>query len=123
MINAAKLFGPRVRLAYDDPRSHLQIEDAKSYFSFHKKKYDLIISEPSNPWVSGVASLFTKEFFSRVREYLNEDGLLVQWIHLYEIDMPLVASIMNALSPNFSDYVIYGTNSADIIIVARPTGM
>lgn len=122
IVKAAKLFGSRVHLAYDDPRSHLRIEDAKSYFSFHKTKYDLIISEPSNPWVSGVASLFTEEFYSRVRSYLNEDGLLVQWIQLYEIDMPLVASIMKALSPYFSDYIIYGANTADIIVVARPTG-
>jgi spermidine synthase len=122
MINAATLFGSRVRLAYEDPRSHVRIEDAKTYFSFYNKKYDLIISEPSNPWVSGVASLFTKEFYSRVRGYLNKDGLFIQWLHLYDIDMPLVASIMKALSPYFSDYIIYGTNSTDILIAACPVG-
>ena len=122
MIKAAMLFGPRVRLAYEDPRSHVRIEDAKSYFSFHNKKYDLIISEPSNPWVSGVASLFTKEFYSQVRGYLTNDGLFVQWIHLYDIDMPLVASIMKALTPYFSDYIIYSTNSYDMLIVACPVG-
>jgi spermidine synthase len=122
MIKAATFFGSRVRLAYEDSRSHAKIEDAKSYFSFFNKKYDIIISEPSNPWVSGVASLFTKEFYSRVRGYLNENGLFIQWLHLYDIDMPLVASIMKALSPYFSDYVIYGTNSTDILIAARPVG-
>jgi len=122
MIKAARLFGPRVRLAYDDPRSHVRIEDAKSYFSFTNKQYDLIISEPSNPWVSGVASLFTKEFYSRVREYLTKDGLFVQWIHLYDIDMSLVASIMKALAPYFSDYIIYATNPYDMLIVACPVG-
>jgi predicted membrane-bound spermidine synthase len=122
MIKAAMLFGPHVRLAYEDPRSHVRIEDAKSYFSFHNKKYDLIISEPSNPWVSGVASLFTKEFYSQVRGYLTNDGLFVQWIHLYDIDMPLVASIMKALTPYFSDYIIYSTNSYDMLIVACPVG-
>ena len=122
IIKASTLFGSRVQRAYDDPRSHKQVEDAKSFFSFQNKKYDLIISEPSNPWVSGVSSLFTKEFYSRIRGYLNKEGLLVQWIHLYEIDMPLVASIVNALSPYFSDYVIYGTNNADMIIIARPAG-
>ncbi len=122
MIKGATLFGSRVRLAYEDPRSHAKIEDAKSYFSFYNKKYDLIISEPSNPWVSGVASLFTKEFYSHIRGYLNENGLFIQWLHLYDIDMPLVASIMKALSPYFSDYVIYATNSVDILIAARPVG-
>jgi hypothetical protein len=122
MIKASTLFGPRVRLAYDDPRSHPRIEDAKSYFSFYNKKYDLIISEPSNPWVSGVASLFTKEFYARVRGYLNEKGLFIQWLHLYDIDMPLVASIMKALSPYFSDYIVYATNFTDILIAACPVG-
>lgn len=122
MINAATHFGSRVRLAYHDPRSHRHIEDAKSYFSFHHRKYDIIISEPSNPWVSGVASLFTSEFYSRIRQHVNDDGLFIQWIQLYEIDMPLVASIMNALSPHFSDYVIYAASRADMLIVARPVG-
>lgn len=122
MIRAATFFGPRVRLAYDDPRSRLHIEDAKSYFSFHNKKYDIIISEPSNPWVSGVASLFTQEFYARIRDYLNDNGVFIQWIQLYDIDLPLVSSIMNALSPHFSDYAIYATNSVDMLIVACPAG-
>ena len=122
MVKAAALFGSRVHLAYDDPRSHLQIEDAKSYFSFHKKKYDLILSEPSNPWVSGVASLYTKEFYARIKEYLGDKGLFIQWLQLYEIDTPLIASVMNALSPNFSDYVIYAPNASNILIVACKTG-
>jgi spermidine synthase len=122
IVKAATLFRPRVHLAYEDPRSHVQIEDAKSYFSFSRKRYDLIVSEPSNPWVSGVASLFTEEFYSRARTYLNNDGLFIQWLHLYEIDMPLVASIMNALAPYYSDYVIFAGDLGDIIIVASPTG-
>jgi predicted membrane-bound spermidine synthase len=122
MIRGATFFGSRVRLAYEDPRSHVRIEDAKSYFSFYNKKYDLIISEPSNPWVSGVASLFTKEFYSHVRGYLNKDGLFIQWLHLYDMDMQLVASIMKALSPYFPDYIIYASNSTDMLIAACPVG-
>ena len=122
IIQAARHFGDRVHLAYDDPRSHYYIEDAKSYFSFHRRKYDLIISEPSNPWVSGVASLFTGEFYYRVRDYLNPNGLFVQWIQLYEINLPLIASIMNALAPHFSDYAIYAVNRTDMLIVASLSG-
>jgi hypothetical protein len=83
----------------------------------------MILSSLSLPIpVSGVASLFTKEFYSRVRGYLNENGLFIQWLHLYSIDMPLVASIMKALSPYFSDYIIYATNSTDMLIAACPVG-
>jgi spermidine synthase len=122
MIRAATFFGPRVHLAYDDPRSRRHIEDAKSYFSFHNRKYDIIISEPSNPWVSGVASLFTQEFYARIRNYLHGNGVFIQWIQLYDIDLPLVASIMNALSPHFSDYVVYAANAVDMLIAACPEG-
>jgi spermidine synthase len=122
IVKAALLFRPRVELAYADPRSHIYLEDAKTFFSTYKKKYDIIVSEPSNPWVSGVAGLFSKEFYRRIKDHLNKDGLLVQWLHLYEIDMPLVASIFEALSSQFSDYEVYVTNNVDILIIARPVG-
>lgn len=122
MVKAAMFFRPRVELAYADPRSHIHIEDAKTFFSTYNKKYDIIVSEPSNPWVSGVAGLFSKEFYLRIKDHLNKDGLMVQWLHLYEIDMPLVASIFEALSSQFADYAVYSTNEADIVIIARPVG-
>jgi spermidine synthase len=58
VVEAAQGFRPRVELAYADPRSTITIEDAKTFFSVHNKTYDVIISEPSNPWVSGVAAFF-----------------------------------------------------------------
>jgi spermidine synthase/MFS family permease len=122
MIQAAGLFRPRVDRAYTDPRSHIYIEDAKTFFSLYNRKYDIIVSEPSNPWVSGVAGLFSKEFYKRVKDHLNGDGLLVQWLQLYEIDMPLVASVFEALSSQFSNYVVYITDDSDVIILARPVG-
>src|SRR5262249_41495160 len=79
MAEASRGFSPRNSGAFVDPRGTLVIDDAKSYFSTHARRYDLVISEPSNPWVSGVASLFTREFYRRVRPHLNDDGLLVQW--------------------------------------------
>ncbi len=59
-----------------DPRSHIVIDDAKSYFARSDRRYDLIVSEPSNPWVSGVASLYTREFYQRIRGQLNPGGVL-----------------------------------------------
>ncbi len=123
MIEAATRFRPRVDLAYTDPRSHIHIEDAKTFFSIYNRKYDIIVSEPSNPWVSGVAGLFSEEFYRRIKDHLNKDGLLVQWLHLYEIDMPLASSVFEAISSQFADYVVYAANEGDILIVARPTGM
>jgi spermidine synthase len=119
MVEASRLgFFPLNRLAYEDPRSHIHIEDAKTYFSVANRKYDIIVSEPSNPWVSGVSSLFTAEFYRHVAGFLNDGGMLVQWIQLYEIDYASVTSVMKALSPVFDDYAVYIADSFDIVVVA-----
>jgi spermidine synthase len=118
MLEAAQGFGARVSSIFNDPRSHIYVDDAKAFFTNQNRKYDIIISEPSNPWVSGVASLFSKEFYKLIRNYLNEDGILVQWFQIYEISTPLVASVMQALSQHFEDYAIYATDDMNIIIIA-----
>ena len=122
IIEGANKFRPRVERAYSDERSRIYIEDAKTFFSTYKKKYDLIISEPSNPWVSGVSSLFSKEFYHRITRHLEKDGMLVQWVHLYELNPSLVFSILKALSLHFSNFSIYLTNNLDMIIIAGNGG-
>src|SRR5882672_1332072 len=118
MAEASKLFAPRNANAFADPRSRIAFDDAKSFFSTHNRKYDIIISEPSNPWVSGVSSLFTSEFYRMVRRHLNEDGILVQWFQMYEIDASLVASVLRALGESFPDYAVYASTGSDLLIVA-----
>jgi predicted membrane-bound spermidine synthase len=118
MAQASRGFAPRNSSAFADPRSHIHIDDAKTHFSTHNRRYDVIISEPSNPWVSGVASLFTVEFYRMARRHLEPGGVLVQWVQLYETDMALIASIVAALAQVFPDYVIYVPNDKDILIVA-----
>ncbi len=122
MVQGAQLFRPRNELAYTDPRSRIAIDDAKTYFSAQQRAYDLILSEPSNPWVSGVAGLFSDEFYRLVRRHLAPGGLFVQWIQLYEIDVPLVVSVLKALEANFGDYVAYASNEGDLLVVARESG-
>jgi spermidine synthase len=119
MVEAArKGFGPRISNVFEDPRSHIVYEDAKTFFASAREPYDLIVSEPSNPWVSGVATLFSDEFYGRIAQYLRSDGYLVQWVQLYETDLGIVASVIKALSPHFGAYAIYNANDAAIIIVA-----
>ena len=112
----------RLPRAFHDERSHVHIDDARSFFSTRGQKYDIIVSEPSNPWVSGVASLFTEEFYRHTVRYLNEDGLFVQWLQLYETDISVVASVTASLNRVFDDYVIYATDNSNILIVARHRG-
>ncbi len=118
MVEASRGFLPRNRGAYADPRGTVIIDDAKSFFAAGNRRYDLIVSEPSNPWVSGVSSLFTREFYRRVRGHLADGGMLLQWFQLYEIDASLVASVMTALAAEFPQYAIYAASDHDLLIVA-----
>jgi spermidine synthase len=119
MWEGAKTLGPRNSRAYDDPRSHLQLDDARKFFAGQGQRYDVIVSEPSNPWVSGVASLFTKEFYGLANRHLADDGLLVQWIHIYEMTDALLAEMVAALVEVFPNSEVYLTNANDLVVLAR----
>jgi spermidine synthase len=104
-----------VRLIVGDGRSHLLLT---------KQKYDVIVSEPSNPWMAGVAALFTREFFEAARARLQPDGLLCQWAHTYDISDRDLRSIVATFASVFpqgtmwligeSDLLLIGTNGAAI---------
>ena len=118
MIAASRAFYPANRRVFDDKRATFVLDDAKSYFAASGRRFDLILSEPSNPWVSGVSGLFTSEFYRRVRTHLADGGVFGQWLHLYELDDALATQVLAALDQNFSAYEIFFTSSADILIVA-----
>ena len=118
MAEASRGFSPRNGAAFADPRGSIIIDDAKSFFSTHNRRYDIIVSEPSNPWVSGVSGLFTQEFYRRIRTHLNPGGLLVQWFQLYEIDTSLAASVLAALGGTFPHYAIFAASDHDLLIIA-----
>jgi hypothetical protein len=122
MVEAAKGFRPRVEAVFSDPRSRIHYEDAKTFFSTHKHQYDIIMSEPSNPWVSGVSGLFSQEFYQLVRHYLQPDGIFIQWVQDYEFSAALFSSIEKALAQHFSDYVMFNAMHNDVLIVARNHG-
>ena len=118
MINGSRIFYPSNRRVFEDPRAHFVIDDAKAYFSAGNRRYDIILSEPSNPWVSGVSGLFTTEFYARVRGYLAEEGVFGQWLHLYEISDQLVLNVVDAIHNNFPSYEVYLVSDYDILIIA-----
>ncbi len=118
MIEGSRIFLPANRRTFDDPRSEIVIDDAKSYFASAHRRFDLIMSEPSNPWVSGVSGLFTTEFYGRIRQYLTNDGVFGQWLHVYELDDALVLSVLAAIHQNFRSYEVYLVPSGDLLVVA-----
>ncbi len=122
VVDLARHFGDLNRSVYTDPRSALHIDDAKSFFAANGKTYDLIISEPSSPWVSGAAGLYSVEFYRHVVRYLNADGLFVQWLPILETNPERVVSMLKALDEVFDDYLVIALDWGDILLIGRPHG-
>jgi len=120
MIEGSNAFYPVNRRVFEDPRAHFAIDDARAYLAAGGRRYDLILSEPSNPWVSGVSGLFTVEFYGQIRRHLSEDGVFGQWLHLYEITDDLLLQVLAALHHSFGSYALYYTSSLDVLVVASP---
>jgi spermidine synthase len=118
MIAASRTLYPANERVFTDPRSRAVSDDARSYFSAAARPFDLVLSEPSNPWVSGVSGLFTQEFYAQVARHLAPGGVFGQWLHLYEIDDDLVLSILSALHRNFRSFDLFLTNDVDVLVVA-----
>ena len=120
MIQASHVFYPANKRVFDDPRSTFVLDDARAFLSASGKQFDVILSEPSNPWVSGVSGLFTEEFYRRVRSQLAPTGIFAQWMHLYEIDDALLAEVLAAIDRVFPSYTVFLTSNSDIVIIASP---
>lgn len=120
MVRGSAFFKPVNYRAYDDPRSHIYFDDAKAYFATAGYKYDFIISEPTNPWVSGVSSLFTVEFYQEAKRYLKPGGVLAQWLQGYELSDELLMSVLAALDREFEDYLVVRIGSRDWVILSSP---
>jgi spermidine synthase len=69
----------------DDPRFHVVFADGRNHLLRSRTSFDVIVSEPSNPWITGVANLFTREFYEIARSRLAPGGVFGQWFHYYNL--------------------------------------
>lgn len=118
MVKGSRIFLPANARVYDDPRSHIVMRDAKAHFATAGSQWDLILSEPSNPWVSGVAGLFTEEFYRRVVVALAPGGVFGQWLHTYELSDRLVLSVLAAIDRVFPDWQLHQVGGGDLLVIA-----
>jgi spermidine synthase len=91
--------------------------DARELLLTTRSKYDLIASEPSNPYRSGVSSLYTREFYTAVRERLRPGGMFLQWLQGYEIDVATFRTVVRTLREAFGHVEIWETHPADMVLV------
>ena len=79
-------FSPWNNNCLEDPRLHLMIQDGRNHLALSRQRYDVIVSEPSNPWMAGLGNLYTREFFQLARKRLTAQGFFAQWVQAYEMD-------------------------------------
>jgi spermidine synthase len=118
VVRFAKDCTPANEHVLDNPKVHVHIGDAREYLITRGSSYDLIVSEPSNPYRAGVATLFSRECYRSVRSRLNKDGIFVQWMQGYETDMSAVISVLATLRSEFEHVEIWTTLLGDFVLVA-----
>ena len=119
VVEANEFFRPFNHQALDDPRVRLLVTDGRQHLTYTDRRYDVIISEPSNPWVSAMSSLFTREFFEQAKARLLEGGVICQWVHAYSmssIDFQTILATFQSVFPRMGlweigpggDYILLG---------------
>ncbi|TKD01033.1 fused MFS/spermidine synthase [Polyangium fumosum] len=108
-VNEDVLSNPKVRVLLGDAREILPTVPAR---------YDVVFSEPSNPYRAGVASLFTQEYYRAVRGRLKEGGLFLQWVQIYEIDVETLRTIYATLASVFPAVETWYLGWSDLVLVA-----
>jgi spermidine synthase len=110
VVAASNFFIPWNNNVLSDPKTNLIIQDARAHLQLTRQKYDVIISEPSNPWMAGLASLFTADFFDLAEDRLNSGGIFVQWLQMYQMDWETFSLIGRTFSKSFPDSMIITTD-------------
>lgn len=117
ILEAATYFSQWNRGVLTNSRVRLFREDARTVFKLHPQKYDLIVAEPSNPWVAGNASVFSADFYQLALSRLNKGGLMAQWFHVYEMSDSIVFSVIRTFNSVFPYMEIWDSQAGDIILV------
>src|SRR5204862_5367015 len=112
------------RDAMATPKVHITIGDARERLLTAADRYDLIVSQPSNPFRAGVASLFTHEYYAAARDRLTRDGMFVQWIQAYEIDARTLRTVFATFASAFPSVETWQVGPDDLALVGttRPLG-
>lgn len=120
VIAGAHLFANENHAPWDDKRLTIVEDDGRNFLRRHKEGFDVIVSEPSNPWMTGAASLFTQEFFTLAASRLDpKDGLFLQWLQIYEMAPERIGAILKTFHSVFPHVYVFTAHpdSNDLLLV------
>jgi spermidine synthase/tetratricopeptide (TPR) repeat protein/MFS family permease len=117
VIEASLFFDDVNHRPLSDRRSKLAIDDALSFLKLSATRYDVIVSEPSNPWIAGIGNLYTAEFWQLCRQRMRPGGLMVQWVQLYETNDEIVQMIIRTFQSVFPHISMWQSLVGDVLLV------
>ncbi len=118
VVTAASFFEEVNDSVLKNPRMNLVVVDAREFLLLTREPYDVIVSEPTNVWVPGVASLFTEDFYRVVVARLKPGGLFTQWLPLYSSEPRIVASVVATLRQVFPWVSVWMAEEGDLMFLA-----
>ncbi len=118
VLRASRLFQDVNGGVLADPRVHVIEDDARSALMLAATPYDVVVSEPSNPWIAGVASLFTRDYYRVVARRLAPGGVFCQWLQMYRVTPGAVAVVVANLRAVFPHVEIWYSNGSDLMVLA-----
>jgi spermidine synthase len=104
--------------AMKNPKVHLAIGDAREVLLTTREQYDIVFSEPSNPYRAGISSLYTRDFYEAVKTRLSPKGVFLQWLQAYEVDATALRIAMTTLSSVFPHVSVWTTQQGDLMLLA-----
>jgi len=117
VIEASRHFEDVNNRPLEDPRLRMISNDGRNFIYTTDEKFDVIVSEPSNPWVTGVANLFTLEYFKRGAERLKDDGLFSQWLQIYEMAPEDVRTLIATFRSAFPHVYLFRGAEGDLMLL------
>lgn len=118
VLETSKFFHHVNWIPEQDKRTRLERTDGRNFLLCTPEKYDVIVSEPSNPWQPGVCNLFTKEYFQICRDGLNKNGIFSMWSQIYEMPTKDLQHILSALREVFPHVFVFDSGSGDVCAIA-----
>lgn len=117
VIEGSRFFDQVNNRPLEDPRLTLRVADARNYLLVTPDQYDVIISEPSNPWMAGVANVFTQEFFRLGYNKLKPEGVFCQWLQLYKISPESFKTVLTTFHSVFPYVYVFQPQQKDLVMV------
>lgn len=118
VIEASRAFDSLSGAPLRDHRVKITVADGRRYLRSNDQRFDVIVSEPSNPWLSMSARLFTREFFDLVRSRLAPRGVLVQWVPLYGLSTSQFQTLLRTLMDVFPNISLFRVAEGDLVAIA-----